>query len=534
MGDFLTKIRLVFVPLFGALAAATVLYSALNWFLTARGEQIPIDADLITILGPMAIAFGISLYFMATRLKRLAISTQASTLFFFLAWAAVIAPLLIIQLYVSSAAGGLVRVASADQIADADFSRFYIANSTCLDKENILARTIADVHGRNNEDLEYSIHVAVPVCGQSVRRTEPSVWIALVYRKTVDNRMSDAEKDAALKAFFPEADKLFNAEDPRQYRYLSRLGHDDQRSALVKAFEKAKRDPAKAILLVPHTDAFEQRSDGYLSAALISLLIGVAVWLGLLAWAPLKTAEEEAEQKVQEEAEIAAIKAAGQAETGSMWEIVVPTRKSYGLPVLLDVNVLVFLVMVFSGLGFGSFDTEDLLNWGANYGPMIHGLGVLRLFTSQFVHGGFMHIASNMYGLLFVTMFLLPVASNARLIGCYLIAGLGASLTSVWIHPDTVSVGASGALFGLCGVLLVLLVLRDPRLAHGRGTILANMAVYVALNLAFGAATPGIDNAAHVGGLISGLVIGVVLYVWDRARTLPSAVSDDELDSPKP
>ncbi len=100
--------------------------------------------------------------------------------------------------------------------------------------------------------------------------------------------------------------------------------------------------------------------------------------------------------------------------------LLIPSRTNYGLPLLIIINIAVYLLMALSGLGVASFQTEDLVNWGANYGPLDHQLGVLRLITSQFVHGGLMHLLGNIYGLLFAGMFLAPIATNGRLIALYL------------------------------------------------------------------------------------------------------------------
>ena len=94
--------------------------------------------------------------------------------------------------------------------------------------------------------------------------------------------------------------------------------------------------------------------------------------------------------------------------------IVLPQRTYYGLPILIDINVIVFIVMAMSGLGMVSFDRDDLLAWGANFRPLIHGFGMFRLVTSQFVHSGLMHLVGNLYGLLLAGLFLTPVVSNAR------------------------------------------------------------------------------------------------------------------------
>jgi membrane associated rhomboid family serine protease len=112
-------------------------------------------------------------------------------------------------------------------------------------------------------------------------------------------------------------------------------------------------------------------------------------------------------------------------------DLFIPTPKLYGLPILIDTNIVGFLVMALSGLGVMSFDRDDLLVWGANFRPAIHGIGMFRLITSQFVHGGLIHLANNLYGLLFAGMFLTPVALNGRLIASYLLCGLGGSIASV-------------------------------------------------------------------------------------------------------
>jgi membrane associated rhomboid family serine protease len=176
----------------------------------------------------------------------------------------------------------------------------------------------------------------------------------------------------------------------------------------------------------------------------------------------------------------------------------------------------VFLAMALAGLGVMSFDPDDLLAWGADYRPAIHGFGIFRLIASQFVHGGLVHLVNNLYGLLFAGLFLSPVANNGRLIACYLLCGLAGSVASVMTHPATISVGASGAIFGLFGILLTLDLLGDARLAAARSVIFIGAGIFVGWNLLIGAATPGIDNSAHLGGLLTGALIGVVLFILNR------------------
>ena len=207
----------------------------------------------------------------------------------------------------------------------------------------------------------------------------------------------------------------------------------------------------------------------------------------------------------------------------SINEIAQLSVTGWGPTILFGVNILVYVAMVLAGLGGISFQIDDLIAWGGNYAPALHGWGWLRLISSQFVHGGLMHILGNMYGLFFAAMSLLPVSSNSRFLLAYLLCGVGASVASVMYHPSTVSVGASGAIFGLFGVLLTYLLLGDKRLIEVRGMILLNVGIYLGYNLLIGMATPGIDNAAHVGGLATGFVLGFVFFLIDHLRSQSKA-----------
>jgi rhomboid protease GluP len=126
-----------------------------------------------------------------------------------------------------------------------------------------------------------------------------------------------------------------------------------------------------------------------------------------------------------------------------------------------------------------------------------------------------------MYGLLIGGVMLTPVARNMRLIIVYLVSGLGGSLLSVTVHPDIVVVGASGAIFGFFGALIALVVLRDPKMLAIRRAILINVGIFMVLNIVYGATTPGVDNFAHIGGFLTGLLCGGVLYILDRNEKQP-------------
>lgn len=186
-----------------------------------------------------------------------------------------------------------------------------------------------------------------------------------------------------------------------------------------------------------------------------------------------------------------------------------PTQGLFITPILLDLNILIFILMAISGVNIMLPDNESLLNWGANFRPMTLEGEWWRLITNCFLHIGIFHLLMNMYALLYIGVLLEPYLGKTRFISAYLLTGITASVASLWWHDLTISAGASGAIFGMYGVFLAMLTTNLIE-KTARKALLTSIAVFVGYNLIYGL-KGGIDNAAHIGGLIGGLVIGYAL-----------------------
>lgn len=184
-------------------------------------------------------------------------------------------------------------------------------------------------------------------------------------------------------------------------------------------------------------------------------------------------------------------------------------REGYVIsPILISINLLVFLLMLISGVHILLPETQDLLAWGGNFRPMTLDGQWWRLFTACFLHIGILHLLLNMYALLYIGLLLEPYLGATRFLAAYLISGIAASVTSLWWHDLTISAGASGAIFGIYGVFLALLTtnLLDKSV---RKALVTSIAVFLGYNLLTGLSpNSGIDNAAHIGGLLSGSIVG--------------------------
>lgn len=199
-------------------------------------------------------------------------------------------------------------------------------------------------------------------------------------------------------------------------------------------------------------------------------------------------------------------------ENGKRAEEIFAIRKPYVTYALLAINILLFIIMVFvSGDGIYGFQTETLVKFGGNVKSLVLNGEYWRLIASAFLHDGFLHLICNMYALYVLGIQLENFFGKTRFAIIYLFSAITGNLLSlVFADPNVVSIGASGAIFGLFGSLLYFGYYYRVYL----GTVLRTQIVPVILiNLLFGIVTPGIDNAAHIGGLIGGAFISMGIGV---------------------
>lgn len=179
-------------------------------------------------------------------------------------------------------------------------------------------------------------------------------------------------------------------------------------------------------------------------------------------------------------------------------------------------NIAIFAVMVVSGVDFMRPTGEDLVQWGANYTALTRAGEPWRLLTACFLHIGVIHLAVNMMSLRYLGVQIEPLLGSRRFLIAYLATGLTGSLASLWWHDVAISAGASGAIFGIEGVLLAL-VLTNLFTDEVRMSLLKSTLSVVGINLLIGFSI-GADNAAHIGGLLGGLVCGGAFYPGIRSQ----------------
>jgi rhomboid protease GluP len=180
--------------------------------------------------------------------------------------------------------------------------------------------------------------------------------------------------------------------------------------------------------------------------------------------------------------------------------------------VLIAANALVFIAMAATGVHLMEPTITDLLAWGANLGAQALAGEWWRLFTCTFVHVGVIHFLLNMWVLATVGPLVERMVGNTGFLVLYVLSGLCGSLASVVWDPVIVSAGASGAVFGVYGGLLAILLRQQGSVPISALVQIRNSALgFVGYNLFYGITRPNVDMAAHLGGLAGGFLIGLVL-----------------------
>jgi membrane associated rhomboid family serine protease/Flp pilus assembly protein TadD len=179
---------------------------------------------------------------------------------------------------------------------------------------------------------------------------------------------------------------------------------------------------------------------------------------------------------------------------------------------LIAACALVYVAMVLSGVSPTSPTPEQAIKFGADFGPLTLNGQWWRLVTSMFVHFGIIHIALNMWCLWNLGRAAEQLLGRFSYLLAYFAAGIFGSIASVYWHPESAGAGASGAIFGLAGVLVAFVYLKKtPAHLQVNSRMLGSLGTFIAYNLVFGAAIPGISNAAHIGGLVMGFAVGALL-----------------------
>ena len=189
---------------------------------------------------------------------------------------------------------------------------------------------------------------------------------------------------------------------------------------------------------------------------------------------------------------------------------------------LIAINLIVFIAMLGGGADIWHSSNGVQLDWGANFGPAVQDGEWWRLGSALFLHFGVIHLALNLLALWDSGQLVERMYGHVRFSGIYFSSGLAGNLLSLATNEGSaVSGGASGAIFGVYGALLIFLWRERTNIhPHEFRWLFWGAAGFAVITIALGLSVTGIDNAAHIGGFMTGIMGGIVLAQPDKARTV--------------
>lgn len=189
---------------------------------------------------------------------------------------------------------------------------------------------------------------------------------------------------------------------------------------------------------------------------------------------------------------------------------------SYKKPVVTYtiIGICIFLFFMMYIFGNGSEDSYTLLKFGANLDLLTKSGEYYRLFTCMFLHIGVIHLLCNMYSLYIIGKEAESLFGKFKYIIIYVISGICGSILSLAFNHNTISAGASGAIFGIIGALLYFGNYYRTYL----GSSFKSLVSIAIINIAIGFIYPGIDNSAHIGGLVGGILVAMMLGIPDKSK----------------
>lgn len=496
------------MPIFFYVTIGTLLALALiRYFLAIEVELLNFKREVWEIWIPLALPWIPITIWLRPRFRILIFrkeSDRKQFLFQLLTWFTMAASLLISQMYLTTASGTLQQVANIEELDKKDATRYYQISSFQTLISYGASSTDIRASGKHNEHLNIHIYFACPIVKDTIG-TQPAsfkYWYGVSFKKQISNRLSIEEKEGEYNVFYKECVEKMNRYAFQDLTYFERLPNTEDRDGYLKAVATRTKEQTGAVILEPKHEPFENRSGNKLQWIFGSYFIGTFVFLLVLTWPRVSKLELErqlAGKKPKED------------DVVDMFKFLIPKQPHFVTSIILDLNILVFLVMLFAGVHIISPNGLELLEWGANRRTETTSGDWWRLFTSMFLHGGIMHLLLNIYGLVLASIFIEPLLGSVRYAIIYFTSGIIGSIASIWWYENTVSVGASGAIFGLCGAILAV-TLTGIFAKEGKKLILILFGPYVLINLLMGLAG-GIDNAAHLGGLITGAIVALIIYV---------------------
>lgn len=391
------------------------------------------------------------------------------------------------------------QVETTNQIDPKDWNTYYYMDSVSWDISNCHLHQTSAVTGRHSDRLNYYCYIAAPI--DVSNSAYHKLWIGKMYRESMKNNLAKSIKTKRWYALQEESLADFKRMYQRFDTYLIPVQRSGNYNNYIRAIERNASNKyfKHRVFELSYEGIADKRSDIYKWAFGIPF-IGIAICAlfgnlqihdkkGLQLYLEGQNTLTPDEHAIRNEI---MLKGELPVTVVAIYIILI----MYIIPAMVDGNIM--HIDSITNFKFGAMQRSAVINGD-----------IWRLFTAMFLHGGLMHLIGNLTALVFLGMSVEVHLERSKYIALIILGGLGASITSLNFLPmDTYAAGASGFLFALYGWALGAMLLYKR--VKENAVVIRLLSIYMGINLLLGFIFPGVDNAAHLGGLCTGFVLAFI------------------------
>ena len=488
------KLGQVYLPFLIVGISAIGIYTGFRWLIDIKYNVLNLKDDLWNFWFAGLFSWGFVMYFFRPYLRILSFPKHKETLFWYqmIAVLAVIAPTVITQTYIEKACFSLQQIETISDVENLENEKYFKVANFKIIKEEAAVEVLSRVVGSRSGKLKFVIYFVMPF-----ENGDKKYWFGKNYTTRISNKESDEEKQKAYSKFIKESQDKFEAEGFTQIGYFEKLRASDHLDGYFGALEKkiSNIERANHTILIQNTEPFDDLLGNQFNWIFYSLGIGAFIFLILILFRKVSKKglkDFKANKPIKDD-------------TTDFIDLIFSLKNYPASAFLITANCLIFIYIVLMGTNVVNPTAIKLFDYGGLTHTAFFEKGEYwRMFTYMFLHAGIEHLFMNIIGLALAMALGAEQKNNSlQFLLIYLLCGIGAAFTSLYFGGDAVRVGASGAILGLYGFLIAQSI-------FDKNGMLILMLFLSGINIVSGFIF-GADNAAHIGGFISGFIIGVLI-----------------------
>ena len=499
MKNYFLKLKEVLIPFLVINILTSILFIIIYWLLIIKGE-INIKDKIVNFFIPIALPW-IPLYiWLRPAIKKLQIKNdRIPFLYLLVSWILIFFFSIFSVQFIKKAIGTVTKVKNVSEIYQSEKTIYY--NIADYDLSNNLVEKSFSTYrsGKHNQHVNLDIFFTVPIVNENDKLTEPKyykLWMCQKFSTQESSHKNESEINRAFRFFEKNTiSEYLNQDKPI---YFERLPYSEQKIQALKAIEKTQPgfNHDDVLILSPLKHNPKDDIKRHLKNMVVSFFSGIVFFLLVLIAPKLKKSRNKAKSRRKD------------TDLSEALSLIIPKKGIKVItPILLWINIIVFIVTVLWADVDIMYPTGgQLLNSGGLLYDKVAGGEIWRIISSIFIHAGIAHLLYNGINLVIAGIFVELTFGRTKYILIYLLSGIIAAITAMLWNPESISVGASGAIFGLFGAIFV-----QEYQIRGNKAFSSFISIYIGISLLSGFVIPGISNTAHIAGLISGAIISYII-----------------------